>query len=99
MSTTAPVQDPNEAAETAASAQPAPEAAAAEPEAPQGDNGTSPLSSIEIQPAENGHIVTHHHKVSDRVKHMGYHEPTKTVTKGHKDLMAHLEKHTKRLRA
>jgi negative regulator of genetic competence, sporulation and motility len=63
-----------------------------------GENG--PLSKIEIEPAEDGaSVITHHRKMSDRVKAMDTEEtrPKKHVAKNHKDLMSHLKKHTKRL--
>ncbi len=87
-----------------ASAQPAPESAPA-PDADGSDGGAGqdggdkgPLSKIEIEPAEEGnHIVTHHPKVPERVKHLDAAKPRRhAVKKG--ELEAHIKKHAKRLK-
>jgi hypothetical protein len=56
---------------------------------------------MDIQPAEHGaFVVKHHPKASERVKHMD-HEAMRTKThaiKDHKELVKHIEKHSKRLR-
>jgi hypothetical protein len=88
-------------------------AAGASPDAPpaegapdpaEGDGGgdSSPLSKMEIEPAEDGgSIVTHHPKVPARVKNMDHEamRPKKHVVTSHKDLVKHVEKHSKRLQA
>ncbi len=62
----------------------------------EGDKG--PLSKIEIEPAEEGnHIVTHHKKVPDRVKHLDAARPRKHAVKKD-ELEAHIKRHAKRLR-
>ncbi len=68
-------------------------------EQPQAGGDTGPLSRIEMEPAENGGaIVTHHMKVSDRVKHMGRHEPKRHVFESKKKAAEHVAKHIHRLK-
>lgn len=78
---------------------PAPDPSQGDPDASGGDNG--PLSSMNIEPAENGGaVITHHKKMPDRVKNMEHEDmkPRTHVAKDHKELMKHLEHHTKRLK-
>lgn len=66
-----------------------------------GSDANSPLSKIEVEPAEDGGaVITHHKKMSDRVKAMDTEEtrPKRHVAKNHAELMKHLKKHTKRLK-
>ena len=69
-----------------------------EPDADEGDTG--PLEKIDVQPAEGGaSVITHHPKVSERVKAMD-HEKTKPrvhVAKNHEEMVKHMDKHGKRL--
>jgi hypothetical protein len=78
--------DPEELAEPATADNAQEEAA--EPQS-QGGGDNSPLSSIEVEPAANGGaIVTHRPKVSDRVRHMGRHEPKKHVSNRRRRLLS-----------
>ena len=62
---------------------------------------TGPLSSIHIEPAEEGgNIITHEPKVPARVKEMGlaHLKPRKHVVKNQKELEDHIHKHGPRLK-
>ena len=79
-------------------APPAPDAGGADSGGSDDEGDKGPLSKIEIEPAEEGnHIVTHHPKVPERVKHLDAARPRKhAVKKG--ELEAHIKKHAKRLK-
>lgn len=65
-----------------------------------GGGDSKPLSSIQIDPAEDGGaVVTHNPKVPERVGKMDHEatRPKKHVVTDHKELMKHLDRHTKRL--
>lgn len=74
----------------------APPPEAAVDEGPEDES--QPLSQMDIEGAENdGHIVTHHPKVSDRIKAMGYGKPRRHAIKNDDDLAEHIKRHAKRL--
>lgn len=88
------------AVDPAMASQPAPEPGAEQADAGEEQGDTGPLSSIHIEPAEEGgSVITHEPKAPSRVKAMGidHLKPRKHVVKSHEEMVEHIKKHGKRL--
>jgi hypothetical protein len=69
---------------------------AAEPQEESSDS--RPLERMEIEFAENGVVVTHHPRASDRVKMSGLVKPKKHVFEDKDEAAKHLAKNIHRLK-